>query len=455
MRFRKHIIYGVILALLLSYYGYFEVIRKERLEEREKAAARVFSLETASVDQIVLQRRGEPEILLFRDPEGVWFIRSPVETQADGMEVEELLGRLNRVSKVRAVSKDEHVDPASFGLAEPELTIRFHHSEGWAGFLIGDKSPVGTEVYAKRQAEPEVFLIASVDRTTLDKSLHALRDKRVFPFQTDEVDHVLVNRSGVHMELVRKETDGWTLKGEEEIRLHDEKVRSLIREFCWARVREFVEEDDRALDRYGLSEPEISVTLGSEESRRVLFLGNHADSPEVYARLGNRPGVVKLSTALLDTLPRSWKELEDRRILGQAEDSMVEVSWKRDSPTYLLRKDAESADWLLRIQNGDTDSGTPVDSRQARNLTRDLSNLEYSRSLPTESDPLNNPQVEFIITLEPEERRLELALAPPPVEKGDEWTAGVVSGGDVQLYAIPPEPVERLLDTLDDLEGEW
>ena len=62
--------------------------------------------------------------------------------------------------------------------------------------LVGDKTPTGGDLYAKRNDEKRVFLIPAFQETSLNKSTFDLRDKTVMKFERDKVDGVDVTAGG-------------------------------------------------------------------------------------------------------------------------------------------------------------------------------------------------------------------------------------------------------------------
>ena len=64
--------------------------------------------------------------------------------------------------------------------------------------LIGDDTPTGGAAYAMVSGDPRVFTIATYAKTSLDKSLNDLRDKRLLTVNPEKISRI---------ELVRKNQD--------------------------------------------------------------------------------------------------------------------------------------------------------------------------------------------------------------------------------------------------------
>ena len=75
---------------------------------------------------------------------------------------------------------------------------------------IGQKTPTGTDVYAKVPDKPRVFLVASFLESTFNKSSFDLRDKTILKIDRDKVDRIEIETPD-HTVKVAKQGADWRM----------------------------------------------------------------------------------------------------------------------------------------------------------------------------------------------------------------------------------------------------
>ncbi len=366
------------------------------------------------------------------------------------MEVEELLGRLKNLSRVKKVA-DKAENLAQFGLDQPELSIRYRTPSGWRELLLGAKSPVGQEIYAKVGDNDEVFLVAAMDKNVLGKSLFDLREKRLFPFGTDEVDAVEWKNGNLHVALSRDEDGRWVLKGNEDFKVDRKRVDEVVRNFCWARVREFVQEDDVALDKYGLVEPSAEATLAKGGNSQTLYLGAKTKDGKVYAKLKGRLGVVALEDRVIADLPASLSDIEDRSILSLDEDQVGGLSWKRGDEEYVLKKSKEDFRWAF--ERPEKLKKKALESWKADAVVSSLVRLERLEEPDSVPEDLREPRLELTVSDKDNNSLVSLIFG----KSGDESeivSVGIRTGDTIRPFLVSGEKVREVEAKLKDLEGD-
>ena len=69
--------------------------------------------------------------------------------------------------------------------------------------LIGEKSPTGGDLFAKRDDDKKVFLIPAAQETTFNRTTFDLRDKTLLKFDRDKVDGIDVTAGGKTLALAK------------------------------------------------------------------------------------------------------------------------------------------------------------------------------------------------------------------------------------------------------------
>ena len=79
-------------------------------------------------------------------------------------------------------------DLKEYGLAEPRVEVAFKAGGQEHRLQIGQKTPPGSDLYAKLADQKKVFLIPSFLDSTFNRSTFDLRDKAVLKLDREKVD---------------------------------------------------------------------------------------------------------------------------------------------------------------------------------------------------------------------------------------------------------------------------
>ena len=170
-----------------------------------------------------IRRPGEPALRLEKGPDGLWRIASPFEFPADPEATESLLARLesssirrfvrtpgtNETAAAAAAARLEH------GLAPDEVTASLAvWRQGVAApetFVFGIEDPADTGfVFAAFLQGGAVYTVDKAVADAVATPLSGLRDRRVFPFPTDDVRGFSVSGPGrAETALSRGEDGAW------------------------------------------------------------------------------------------------------------------------------------------------------------------------------------------------------------------------------------------------------
>ncbi len=348
MKLRSYIVYGIILALLAGYYGYFEVYRKEKNEKVAAEKKKIFHVDTSAVNGIKVLPKGKQEIDLSKKDDGTWAIIRPISSPGDKMEVEELLEYLNKVEKQSVVAEGK-TDLTQFGLKDPSLTISFKEGDQWKELLFGDKNPVNSDYYATVGSGESVFIVSASNFRVVNKDLYALRDKTVFSVKSDGVEEIDLRKGSFRM-TVKKAAgkDGaWQLENNGDFRVDKNKVEDVIRQFSWLRASSFVTEKDDNLAAYGLDSPQATVTLKEGEVNETLLIGSplEKEKDKVYVKRGKKPEIMSIESRYLSMLPTSPAAIEDRAVFHFDVDAVHKMTFRMEDADYTLKREKGSWKW--------------------------------------------------------------------------------------------------------------
>lgn len=340
----------------LGAYIYF-VTWKQSGEDTATKRDRVFTgVESDTIEELKI-KSASGDLTTLKKTADKWQIVSPVSAPAADSEVAPVTSALGQLEIVRVID-EKGADLNEYGLATPRIEVDFKSADGkLAGrLLVGDKTPTGSSLYAKRNDEPRVFLIAEYQDSVLNKSTFELRDKKIVAIERDRIDGVEVNVAGKPIQFAKEGSD-WKITRPLAARADFSAVDGLVGRVENAQMKSIVTDSATPADlkKYGLEKPAVTVTVNQGSARAVLALGGAAGD-DLYARDLSKPAVVTVEKALAEDLKKTVDDYRRKdafefrafnatraeftrggqtvafeRVKGQGENATD--SWKRVSPT--------------------------------------------------------------------------------------------------------------------------
>ena len=298
----------VVLGGLFAYI-YF-VTWKQPAEPPGPKQEKVFaSVEADKIDELRVKSESGDTSALKKDKDG-WHLVEPVAAPAADAEVAGITSALSQVEIVRAVD-DKPANLNDYGLGAPRIEIDFKTAgdKDFRRLYLGQKSPTGGNLFAKRNAEARVFLIPAFQEQTFNRKTFDLRDKTVLRFDRDKVDHIEIDAAGKTLELAKNGTD-WNLTKPLRAASDVSAVEGLVGRVQSAQMKSIVADDASQADlkKYGLDKPALTLTLSLGSAKASLVLGGKADDGSLYARDASKPLVMTLESSLADELRKGANE---------------------------------------------------------------------------------------------------------------------------------------------------
>src|SRR6476659_4692559 len=202
----------VVLGGLLAYIYYITWKQPEGgASASDTKVEKVFpALQPDKIDEIHVHSESGDSTVLKKDKEG-WKITEPVAAAAQESEASGIANALAQLDVARVIDEN----PASlveYGLGAPRVEIQFK-AEGdkeLKKLFVGQKTPTGANLFAKKNDQKRVFTIPSFQDQTFNRSTFDLRDKTVVKLDRDKVDHVEINADNKTLELAKAGGD-WKL----------------------------------------------------------------------------------------------------------------------------------------------------------------------------------------------------------------------------------------------------
>lgn len=311
----------VFLACLLCglgiYYAAWERPSAHPTSELGPARVLTFEEKDAIVRLHILNRGNQEKFSLAKKSSG-WKIESPVFAPAEDFLVEGMIRVLTFSPRLRRFVWKSREGEKGFGFDAPriELGIETKNSTLPRTLVVGKPSPMGVGVFAQWKGEKEYFLIPHEAKAALDKSLHALRQKKIFRANWDKIHGLQVRAAGKYFRL-EKTGEKWRFaipKITQEIPVV--KVSELIYAFQSLYVKEFLDGAKPGDPKYGLEKPVAFLAAGEGDEIEKLILGAQVPGKDaLYARRENENLVLLVSeknlTALLEIFQVTFHEIEN------------------------------------------------------------------------------------------------------------------------------------------------
>jgi hypothetical protein len=268
MKSRNLVILAVVVAAVAAYIFLYERHQLTSEEARERAGKVFPDLDRDTVATVEI-RNSHGEFVLTKSGED-WRLSEPIDFPADTPAINSVLSSLTNLSEERRLSADE-VNPAAYGLDEPELGVVISTDDGLRFELeVGEETPLGSNRAVRRGGVEDIILCRGWFVTDLDKELDDWRSRDVVDVTADEVASLQLVAGPDRIHAVR-DGEEWRLL-EPVVDLADrDHVRNLISSLNSLRIEEFLHQETDPVD-LGLDEPEYRITLIRTEGAEPVQL---------------------------------------------------------------------------------------------------------------------------------------------------------------------------------------
>jgi hypothetical protein len=326
MKFRGLMIAVVVLAALsgVLYWSNHRKPADAAAAASASASPVILKMDRAAISGLTLDKKGAAPITLAKSDGDTWRITEPKPLDADHEAVSGLLSTVSDLNADRVV-EDKASDLRPYGLDNPVETVEItgkNHTQ--RKLLLGDDTPAGGDVYAMIQGDPKVYTIASYNKSSLDKSLNDLRDKRLITIDPDKVNRVLFAHKGQDIEFTRSK-DGWQILKPRPARAENSAIDDLVRTISNARMDVGSTGDDHAAADFAKGTPLATVTLTGDQGEQRLDV--RKDNSDYYAKSSLVDGVFKVDSSVGSALDKNLDDFRNKKLFdfGYQDPSKIEV----------------------------------------------------------------------------------------------------------------------------------
>jgi hypothetical protein len=387
-----------LLVVLLGLGAYIYFVTWKRPEGGAEAAKeRVFvSLEGDKIDEIKVKSESG-DTTTVRKANAKWQVAAPIMVKADDMQVGAIATNLSTLETTRVVDENP-ADLKEYGLDSPRISIEFKASgdKTYGDFhrlIIGAKSPTGGDLFARRDADKRVILVAGFTDSIFNRSTFDLRDKTVLNFDREKVDRIAVSASGpgaasttsktpqppkpstTSIELAKDGAD-WKVTKPIAALADYSAADSLLSRLQMAAMKSIVTEPATPADlkKYGFDKPQATVVVSAGGTTSSLVIGGKAPGDDVYVRDASKPIVATADGGLLKDLQKGPDDYRRKEIFAFRGYSTDRLEFTRDGQTIVFEKVKAQGQTPEKWRRVSPNAGDP-DAMGMENLLMKLESL--------------------------------------------------------------------------------
>jgi hypothetical protein len=430
----------LVIAIPLGWYAYHDS-KKGPADDAPKRD-KVFTVEADKIDEIELKSESGDRTTLKRKGTD-WEIAQPVNAPSDQSTVSSITSSLASLEIQRVVDENP-ADLKEFGLAAPRLEVAFKSGGQERRLQIGDKTPTGSDLYAKLADNKRVFIIPAYLESTFNHGTFDLRDKTVLKVDREKLDKLEVVTDKRTERFEKKEGD-WQITEPAVGKAEFSAVDNLVSRISSLQMKSIVN-DSSDLKKYGLEKPALTVRVGSGSSLAALLIGSGAESGSVYAKDAARPAVFTIESSLVDDLKKDPSEyrLKDLFDARSFNTTRVEIVRNGQTTTFEKTKTKDKDGKETEKWRQTSPSAKDVDSAKVEALVSAASAARATGFVDTTAKTgLDKPELTVALTYDGKQERVTFARAD-----GSAYASRAGSPGAAKIDASTIDAIVKALEDL-------
>jgi hypothetical protein len=349
----KLVIAAVLLAALSGAVWWAKRHPQSATSTSTPASPTMVNIPDASIESVAIQKKDASPITLERK-NGKWTLTAPGPFAADQDAANSLVTSLSPVT-ADSIVEDKPTDVSKYGLSAPSLTVTIRETKGKSDeILFGDDVPAGSLVYALHKGDPKVYTLASSIKTSLDKSVNDLRDKRLLTFDTNQLTRIELASAKSDIEFGKNSQNEWAIIKPEPYRADNFQVEELLRKLTDAKMDLSGSADDtkKAAAAYASAAPLQTVKVTDSSGTQSLDVRKVKD--DYYAKSSVVAGVFKVPSDLGKEIEKPLEDFRNKKIFdfGFSDPTRLEMQQGASGKTIMR----SGTDWKLDGKNQDTGS---------------------------------------------------------------------------------------------------
>jgi hypothetical protein len=372
MRFRGLLIAVVLLAALGGLVWWSNKTQKAEADKPSAdTAPKLLTIPEDQFSRIEIKKTGGESTVLARDQAGKWQIAAPQKLAADQDAMSSMVSTLSSLASDRLV-EEKAADLKSFGLEQPGLLVAVTKKDGKTQELIfGDETPTGSGYFAKVQGDPRVFTVASYTKSSVDKTVKDLRDKRLLTFDSDKLLRVELAAKGQSVEFGKNAQNEWQVVRPGPYRADTLQVDELIRRLRDAKMDTSISDEEarKAASAFAAGAPVATVKVTDGSGTQQLQVRRDSDK-HYHARSSVVEGIYRIPSDVGDGLDKGLDDFRNKKLFDFGWNDPGKLEFREGDKHAVYEKSGEK--WTSGSKQMDSTSMQTVVDK-----LRDLSAVKF------------------------------------------------------------------------------
>jgi hypothetical protein len=330
----KGLLIAVVLLAVLGGLWWWSN-KKQDADSKKPAADTTTKLLTIPEEQFqeIRLKKGADTLVLRCD--GVkWRIAAPQAYAADPDAASSLVTSLASVTADKLIEV-KATDLSQYGLNAPSLDVSVVLKDGKTDeLLVGDETPTNSGFYVKFAGfDRHVFTVASFVKTSLDKSLNDLRDKRLLTFDQDKITRIQLQAKGPAVEFGKNNNNEWQILQPRPLRADSTQIDTLIGKLRDAKM-DLANPDPDAAKKFAEA-PKIATAVVTDSSGSQTLEVHQDKDHTYYAKSSAVEGVYKIAADVGDGVNKGLDDFRNKKLFdfGFSDPSQLAIT-NNGSVTY-------------------------------------------------------------------------------------------------------------------------
>lgn len=260
---------------------------------------RLLHFEKPLVSELVVHR-GQERIRFVRKEDGSWWIAN-IERPAEDYKITNILDKLNSQGARNFIDNPSQ-NLRRYGLQSPAYRVEVFIDENHSKQVLRIGKKVDDGYYARDDARRPVFEVNTALVDELKKPVNDFRDRDLVKFDREGINGVVVAYNDTIL-TCRKDSGGrWYLDEPEMPPADGDRIETLLDNISYARISDFVGDNPKNLQRYGLDKPALKTQLFKDDSLLVEIRLGKKLGARYYAMTNQFPSVYLVAKSVFDDL---------------------------------------------------------------------------------------------------------------------------------------------------------
>jgi hypothetical protein len=430
----------LVLLVIAAALGVFLFYDSGREPGDDKKQEKVFAdAKSDKIDQVTVKSVSGDKTTVQKQAGG-WQVTQPAPVGADEAELSGITSNLASL-EVQRVVDEQPAEVKQYGLDPARIEVTFKQDGKERTLLLGQKTPTGSDMYAKVPDKPRVFLVSSFLESTFNKSSFDLRDKTILKIDREKVDRMEIDTPERTLKFAKQGAD-WRMTSPVEARADFGAVEGIIGRLNTTPMKSVIPVDARNLAEYGMDKPAATVRVMSGSAQATLLIGKSAGEGVVYAEDPSRPLVFTVEASLFDEIKKPAGDFRMKDLFDSRSFNTTRVEIVRGGQTIAFEK-AKGQDGWKQI----TPAAKPADTAKVEALLTGLTSARATSFVDSIAGTgLETPELTVSIAFEDGQKHEKVAFG----RKGADVYAR--REGDAAAAKIDATALDGIIKAIDALK---